>query len=227
MNYPYNRIARPGKYPRIEVGSDSMRVGKTTAVRVIAQGLREAGYPVYESYEDWQNNPFLKGSYVDPANNFLDSQKWFVQRKWEQVREGAENSVYLQDVHPEMDYCYAATNYQLGRMSKEHFREYHAFYNSLAWTEAPAPDLLVYLTIGDEGLVKRAMMSRRKFETVDNEYFLTMKRINREWLAGLKGRYHIKIIEADRLDFANNEKDKKRLIQEIRMELSKLDPGWR
>lgn len=195
-----------------------MRVGKTTAVKVIAEGLRKKGYTVTESYEDWQHNPFLKKSYSDPAKNFLESQKWFIQRKWEQVRDGGAG-VFIQDVAPEMDYNYALTNYKLGRMSEEHFLAYDKFYRSLDWRLTPAPDLLVYLEVSDEALIRRAMESRREFESVEPDYFLMMKKVNREWLEGATDEYKILEIDTDKLDFANGEKGKLELVTLVMMSL--------
>lgn len=205
---------------RIEIMADSMRVGKTTAVKVIAEGLRRNGHMVTESYEDWQNNPYLKNSYADPERNFLESQKWFIKRKWEQVKAGGEG-VFIQDVSPEMDYCYAETNRRLGRMSEEHFVEYQEYFYSLDWQVVPTPTILIYLKVSDEGLIQRAMDSRREFEAVEPEYFLMMKRVNREWLAGARERseYRVLEVETDQLDYANDPRAKKELCSLIPSDL--------
>ncbi len=227
-NFPYLRQRVKSKNIRIEVMADSMRVGKTTAVKVTAEGLRKMGKTVIESYEDWQNNPYLKKSYKNPATNFLESQKWFIRRKWGQIKDGAilrQGSglvdVFIQDVSPEMDYCYAETNRRLGRMSDEHFALYDRYFRSLDWSQAPVPDLLVYLSISDDELIRRAMDSVRKFEKVEPEYFLMMKRVNREWLVGLKyesrsmnyGR--ILKVDTDKLDFAHDEEAKASLVEQV------------
>lgn len=199
---------------RIEVAADSMRVGKTTAVKVIAEGLRASGRVVTESYEDWQHNPYLKKSYEDPEGNFLESQKWFIKRKWEQIVEGVKNKdVFIQDVSPESDFCYGATNLQLGRMSREHFAEYLKYYEHLDWNLAPKPDLLVYLTVSDEELIKRVEASRREFETVEMEYFLMMKKVNREWLASVNGKRNILVVDTDKFDFSSDEEAKSKLTE--------------
>jgi len=198
------RTGKP-KGVRIEVMADSLRVGKTTAVKVIGEGLRKRGEKVRESYEDWQHNPYLKESYSDPARSFLESQKWFAKRKWEQVREEGKGNIIIQDVTPEMDYNYALTNMKLGRMSKQNFREYERFFYALNWEQVPAPSLVVYLTVSDEGLIYRAKQSRREFETVDGHYFLTMKRVNRRWLRMAKARMNVLVIDTDNLDFANQD----------------------
>lgn len=194
-----------------------MRVGKTTAVRVIGEGMRKRGYEITESYEDWEHNPYLKKSYSDLAKNFLESQKWFIKRKFEQLREGGVGDVFIQDVAPETDYCYAATNLRLGRMSEAHFAEYDKFYRELDWEAAPAPDLFIYLSVSDEALIRRAEASKREFETVEAEYFLMMKRVNREWLKGAKKNKEYKIleVETDKLDFAHDEKAKQRLVEMV------------
>ncbi len=214
-DFPYLRVRRPGSNLRIEIAADSMRVGKTTAVKVLAAGLRKRGHDITESYEDWVHNPYLKGSYSDPAKNFLESQKWFVHRKWEQIRDGGGNGIFIQDVAPEMDYCYAETNRRLLRMSEEHFSEYRAYFYSLDWDVAPAPDLLVYLTASDDVLLARAMSTRREFETVDEAYFLTMKRVNREWVEGARERYRVLMVDTDALDYAHNQMAKNKLVGKI------------
>lgn len=216
VEFPYtrSRSERNGCI-RIEVMADSMRVGKTTAVEVIAQGLRDIGHVVTESYEDWQNNPYLAASYSDPEQSFLASQQWFIRRKWEQVRDGVPEGVYIQDVSPEMDFCYAATNARLGRMSPQNFAEYVRYYHSLDWMSAPAPDVLVYLQASDDVLIERAMASRRTFESVKTEYFLTMKAVNREWLAGVTPDYRTLVVNTDSLNFATQSQAKEILIQRV------------
>lgn len=224
IEIPVRKGATTNGSVRIEVMADSMRVGKTTAVKVIAEGLRKLGHTVSESYEDWQHNPYLKDSYTDPQANFLESQIWFVRRKHQQIVDGVgtplrstsfggARQVFIQDVPPEMDYCYAETNRRLGRMSEENFAKYDEYYRSLDWSVAPAPDLLVYLQASDEVLLQRAIDSKREFETVEPEYFLMMKRVNREWVANSQMR--IIKIDTDKLDFAHEKRAKSELVARV------------
>lgn len=206
---------------RIHIGADSMRVGKTTAVQVIAAGFRDKGRAVIESYEDWQNNPFLKKSYADPAKNFLDSQKWFIKRKYEQISQELSDQVLIQDVPPEMDYCYAKTNLKLGRMSSEHFAKYDDFYQSFDWDKVNRPDLTIYLQVSDEVLIQRALDSLREFENIEPEYLLMMKKMNREWLEELGGQRKILVIDTDDFDFANDDGAKKKLVMLVTQSLLK------
>jgi len=220
-DYCLRTTKRKGNLIRIEVVADSMRVGKTTAVAVIAGGLRKQKLGVFESYEDWQHNPYLKKSYEDPEKNFLESQKWFARRKYEQIVNSTQSKLFIQDVAPEMDYNYALTNMKLGRMSREHFDEYHNYYQNLDWSLAPKPDLIVYLTVSDKGLIERANKSRREFETVEPEYFLAMKKVNREWLKRItnlkfsNSQMKILKINTDKLDFANDAEAMKELVERV------------
>lgn len=209
---------------RIYVMADSLRVGKTTAVKVIAEGLRNHGYAVTESYEDWQHNPYLAQSYADPMKNLVESQKWFARRKWEQIKMGGKG-IFIQDVAPEMDYNYAETNRRLGRISEELFAEYDRYYRDLDWESLPRPDLIVYLQISNTGLVQRAIDSAREFETVEPEYFLMMKRVNREWLQNAISNHkfsnsQIVFVDTDKLDFAHEEKDKVELTNIILFQIN-------
>ncbi len=218
---PLDRKAR--KFPRIEIGADSMRVGKTTAVSVISEGLKKLNLPVTVSLEDWQHNPYLTKSYRDPSKGLLQSQKWFVKRKHDQILAGDQRKIMIQDVHPEMDFAYAFTNALMDRLSVKQFNNYLKFYQSLKWPKVAAPDLLIYLTASDEVLISRARKSARKFEKVQSKYFLLMKAVNRVWVLGAD---YIKVlmIDTDRFDFSKNGQVKKALIERVVKVLRKQ--GW-
>ena len=230
LRLPYLR--RPLKYddkrwPRIEVGADTMRVGKTTAVQVLGRELKRHGLPVTVSLEDWRHNPHLKLSYTDSSLALLNSQKWFIKRKFEQVKRGDRRSVWIQDVHPEMDFCYALTNFIMGRMSLTHFKDYVNYFYSFDWSRLPAADTLLYLTASDAVVLSRAKANLRPFETVDKDYFLVMKRVNQAWLAGTKYLLDVVVvpINTDHFNFAKNTGPKEKLTKGVLKKLSAL--GWR
>ncbi|MFC1653956.1 AAA family ATPase [Patescibacteria group bacterium] len=216
--------AKTGRWPRIEIGGESMRVGKSTAKREIARYLSDKGWPVEYHDEDWRNNPHLIASYGDESEKILESQKWFAKRKHEQVSENPKSKVWIQCVNPEMDYSYALTNALLGRMSIRQFEEYRDFYKSLQWEKLQKPDLLVYLGASDDVLVSRAEQSVRDFETVDANYFLVMRSINRRWLSEASDRTKILVVNTDKLDFATDGKAKQQLGEMV--EASLKEEGW-
>lgn len=230
IKLPYLR--RPLKYdenriPRIEVGADTLRVGKSTAVKVIGQELKKSGLEVKTNFEDWKNNPHLKKSYQDSSLALLNSQKWFIKRKYQQLNKRVKRKIWIQDVHPEMDFCYALTNAILGKMRLRHFQEYVEYFYSFDWGQIPAADVLLYLTAGDKVVKERAKKSLREFETVDMDYFLVMKRVNQAWLAGTKYVLDVVVmpINTDNFDFSKKKKYKKALTDKVKDRLSDL--GWK
>jgi deoxyadenosine/deoxycytidine kinase len=200
------------RFPRIEVAADSMRVGKTTAVKVIETGLKRQGLPVVASYEDWPHNPYLKASYNNPAVAFLKSQKWFAKRKYEQLSQAPTDAIFIQDLAPEGDYAYDVANLKQGRMNPADFNNYDQFYRSLNWTKVAPPDLLIYLTVSDRVLLDRAKKSARNFEKVDEDYFLTLKQVNREWVDQAKKRWKVLEIDTDNFNFASNQNCQEKII---------------
>jgi len=187
VEFPDQRKAQKEKgrkWPRIEVGGDTMRVGKTTAAVVLNEQFKRRGLSVNLSDEDWQSNPYLFESYRDSSKTIFESQKWFAQRKYEQL--GRENnSIMIQCVHPEMDFCYALTNAIMGKMNQRHFKAYMRVYLSLGWDKIAAPDLLV------------------------------MKFLNQTWLSGAKKRMEVLVIDTDNFNFALNQKSRKELSDQV------------
>ncbi|MBU2051876.1 deoxynucleoside kinase [Patescibacteria group bacterium] len=230
LKLPYLR--RPlkfseSRFPRIEVGADTMRVGKTTAVKVLGQELKSRGLPVKVSFEDWRHNPHLTKSYKDSSLAILNSQKWFAKRKYEQLRLGAKKAIWIQDVHPEMDFCYALTNLILGRMTLKHFKDYAEYFYSFDWAHLPAADALLYLTASDEVVIARAKKNLRPFETIENDYFIVMKRVNQAWLAGTKYLLDVVVmpVNTDNFNFATSKGAKQKLAKKVLKKLAEL--GWR
>jgi deoxyadenosine/deoxycytidine kinase len=229
---PYWREMRklePGMRPRIEVAADAMRVGKTTAVQVLEQGLHGLGLPVKAWYEDWQNNPFLELSYSDPGKYLFDSQVWFLMTKHSQLRERNGNmhgfTVQIQDLPPEGDWAYVKTNSDLGRMSADNYCLYCNLFKALPWDKIPAPDLLIHLTASEKTLLNRAKWSARNFEKAEQDYLLTMQRVNREWVAGAGVHgWRVLTVDTDRLNFAENGDHKAELVQVVLDNLQSL--GW-
>jgi deoxyadenosine/deoxycytidine kinase len=211
-------------FPIIEVGADGMRVGKTTAVKVLVNGFKKKYNHVLGSFEDFIHNPYLKESYSDPKNAILHSQQWFATRKYQQLKQAPKNKIFIQDVQPEMDFCYAASNTLMGRMSLHQFEKYVKHYHALNWQKISQPDLLVYLKVTDKTLINRVRKSLREFETVDEKYFLIMKYVNRAWFKNAKQHMNILEIDTDNLDFSSNHKHQQEFVSLVEKKLLKLFP---
>ena len=216
INFPYIRqssVLGNAGVVRIEIGGDGMRIGKTTALNVIADGLRGIKLKIVKSTEDWKSNPYLGDGYSGDKDALLKSQKWFAFRKWEQLSEEHKDCVVLQDVYPEMDWVYARNGLELSLLNERQFDEYDRYYRELDWGSVGVPDLLVYLQARDDVLIDRARMVAREFEKDLNEdYYLNMKKLNREWRDGVGERMNILDVNTDDFDFANGDDEKEEFV---------------
>lgn len=235
--YPRALTSRERGALRIEVGGDSIRIGKTAAVQIIAEGLGEEGHKVQITLEDLENNPYLTDSYDDTSKTFMLSQEWFAARKYDQVLEqvtrkrkyiknwdsGDPVHIDIQDVHPEMDWTYSATRLLEGDVTKEQYLTYINVQLDRNWKEISFPDLLVYLRLPRSDVMLRQIKKNlREFETFVPEYFLTMRRLNQRWLAGAQQMYGDNILIVDNLgdfDFANDSRSQAKLVEMVKENL--------
>jgi deoxyadenosine/deoxycytidine kinase len=100
-------------------------------------------------------------------------------------------------------------------LSEADFKEYQTYYFTMTWEKVPAPDLLVYLMADDKVLLERAKASARKFEAVDGEYFLALKKVNRSWLKKVKSIWQVLEIDTNKVNFAGKGEGQTRLIEEV------------
>lgn len=216
---------RKSAWPRIEIGADTMRVGKTTAVTVLAAQLQEMGFPTVVGQEEWQLNPYLTQAYnsadsKDLSSFLYRSEAWFACHKFRQLCQTTNQAIHIQDVPPEMDYTYALTNLVVGRMQSQDFDRLANRFAKLSWTKLPLPDLFIYLTATDQAIVNRANAARRAFETFTDEYLLTMKQLNQLWLAQIQKQAQVLVIDTTNFDFANHSPSQSHLAHQVLQHLS-------
>lgn len=219
---------QPGRMPAIEICGVGMRVGKTTLLEALSEGLASKGLPVEKSYEEYKLNPHLELSYdpLDPvakSKAILNNQKWFVGHKREQLSRPNGQVIHIQEVSPEMDWSYATASYLLDRLSQEDYQEYLGFYRELNWHEVPAPDLYVYVAASEDVYLNRVRASLRQFEEqveFDADYYLTLRGVNQHWLqqAKLKKR-NVLVVDSDNLNFAMPGEERDRVVELVLKEI--------
>lgn len=215
-----------GKYPRIEIGGVSMRVGKTTVAEILRDLFIELGVPVHFSPEDWMSNPHLQDSYQDKAGRsqaLAKSQTWFIERKFQQLSEIVD-AVFIQDVSPWMDLGYVVTNAVLEQMFKGDLDQYLVFFQGLAWRQVLAPNLIIFLDASDDILLQRAENSRRSFETFNESYILTMAAVNKMLIGLVPDQDSILYVDTDRNNFVSDVEAQNWLFSLVIKELSRQ--GW-
>ncbi len=182
--------------------------GKTSLTFKLAKLLK--GRAVLEKFEE---NPFLSKFYDDIEHYAFQTQMFFLLSRYKQQQELAQidlfEQVIVSDYMFEKDKIFAYLNLQ-----DDELRLYETLVGLLE-RSLPKPDIVVYLQCNIEHLMANIKKRGRKFE----------RSISTEYIQGLNEAYNyfffryksspLLIVNADQLDFVNNEKDFESLAAEI------------
>lgn len=151
--------------PRIAIGSLPQRstliavagpigVGKSTLCAWLA---RELGLPLFSENPD--DNPYIRRCYLDPDRWALQSQMWFLHRKYEllnSISDEKMGSVIDRTLHE--DYMFARM-----LLRDEDLALYEQWYG-LVFLLAPRPDVVISLEASVEELLRRIHRRGRDYE---------------------------------------------------------------
>jgi deoxyadenosine/deoxycytidine kinase len=182
--------------------------GKTSLAVKLAKLLNAK--TVLERFEE---NPFLEKFYDDIQQYAFQTQIFFLLSRYKQQQELAQIDLFEQtivsDYMFEKDKIFAYLNLQ-----DDELRLYETLIGLLEKTVAK-PDIIVYLQCNVDNLMTNIKKRGRKFE----------RNISREYIQSLNDAYNyfffryklspLLIVNADQIDFVNNEKDFDRLAGEI------------
>ncbi len=182
--------------------------GKTSLAVKLAKLLNAK--TVLERFEE---NPFLEKFYDDIQQYAFQTQMFFLLSRYKQQQELAQIDLFEQtivsDYMFEKDKIFAYLNLQ-----DDELRLYETLVGLLERTVAK-PDIIVYLQCNVDNLMTNIKKRGRKFE----------RNISREYIQSLNEAYNyfffryklspLLIVNADQIDFVNNEKDFDRLAGEI------------
>ncbi len=182
--------------------------GKTSLTLKLAEVLKARA--VLEQFEE---NPFLETFYDDIQRYAFQTQIFFLLSRFKQQQQLAQMDIFEQvivsDYLFEKDKIFAYLNLQ-----DDELRLYESLV-SLLEKSIPKPDLVVYLQCSVDHLMENIKRRGRKFE----------RSISREYIQSLNEAYNyfffryksspLLIVNADQIDFVNDESDFNRLAAEI------------
>ncbi len=163
--------------------------------------------------EEIDDNPFLEQFYQRPREAALSTQLFFLMQRTKQIQSLRQTSIFNQskiaDYLIEKDKLFAQvtlnpTEYDLYLQVYEHMM-----------TEAPKPDLVVYLQAPVATLLERIKKRGRNFERfIETNYLEQLNEAYAEFF------YHYQdapllIVNASEIDFINNERDYEQLKTQI------------
>jgi len=213
-----------------------MAKGKSTKKHVVVAGNIGAGkssltdtlssYFGWEAfYEQADDNPYLADFYEDMKRWSFNLQIFFLSNRFNQQREIEKRKgsvVQDRSIYEDAE-IFAANLHHMGLMSSRDYNNYTELFATMTAYLKP-PDLLIYLKANVPTLVNHIQRRGRDYETS----------IRIEYLEQLKGRYEKWIedydigpkiiIDANDLDFVNNDVDRQSVISQIESRLFGLFP---
>ena len=188
--------------------------GKTTLTTLLA---RHYGWtPKFESVT---YNPYLADYYADIKRWSFALEMYFLQQRLHDVLEISQSKdVIIQDrTLFEGVHIFVANNYAQGNLTERDYNTYMDTYNVMMEV-VKQPDLLIYLKSSIEHLVAQIQKRGRDYEqSISIEYLSGLNERYEKWISEYKGR--LITIDADNLDFLNNEEDFAQITDKIDAEL--------
>ncbi len=202
------------KVPDYIVVEGPIGVGKTSLAKKLADS-----YGVELLLEAPMENPFLASFYENPHLSALPTQLHFLFQRIKKIENLRQADMFrpiqIADFLIEKDMLFAEQT-----LTEEEFELYKQVYEKSA-TEAPVPDLVIYLQAPPEILIKRVLKRGNNYEKKINESYL--RRISDAYVNFF---YHydqspLLIINTENFDLVSNENNYKLLLEHI----SSLPPG--
>ncbi len=163
--------------------------------------------------ENVGDNPFLTKFYKNPREVSLQTQLYFLLTRTRQVQGFKQQDIFsktrVSDFMLQKDRLFAQVT-----LNNEEYDLYDQLYSYMT-VDIPTPDLLIYLQAPINILMKRIKKRGRDFEKYINTQYL--ERLNSMYLKFFNN-YNaspLLIVNAEDIDFVNNESDYKNLLEKI------------
>ena len=192
--------------------------GKTSLTRILAQHYKWE--PLFEEVID---NPYLDDFYDHMERWSFNLQIYFLNSRFRQLLEISHlNKHVIQDRTIYEDaHIFAPNLHSMGLLNHRDFENYKSLFELMEST-IKAPDLLIYLRNGIPNLVDKIHKRGREYEnTISIEYLSRLNERYEAWISTYdKGK--ILIIDADALDFVENQEDRSVVLEKVEAEINGL-----
>jgi deoxyadenosine/deoxycytidine kinase len=190
--------------------------GKSSLTKLIADEFKWKPY-----YERVNDNPYLKDFYSDMKRWSFNLQVFFLSHRFKTHKEILKKkSSVIQDrsIYEDVE-IFAKNLHLMGKMNKRDYDNYRKLFKEMISFLQP-PDLLIYLRSSLPKLVRQIKLRGREFEkNLDENYLSRLNESYEDWINEYKSGECL-IIESDKMDFVNREKDFNKIIKLIKSNLS-------
>lgn len=201
--------------------------GKSNLTRILSEHLGTKAF-----YEPVEENPILPLYYSDMKRYAFLLQIYFLNKRFRMIKKAMQDDNNVLDRSIYEDALFFHMNAEKGNATPEETAVYDDLLDNMM-EELPyashkkAPDLLVYIDVSLDTMLKRIRQRGRSYEQIETDpslkdYYADLVKHYKVWYED----YHIspKIrIDGDQYDFVLNKQDRKTVLTMIDKELLKLN----
>ena len=204
------------KYNNMHIAiAGNIGVGKTTLCKMLSKHYKWS--PLFEAVD---NNPYLDNFYEDMQRWSFNLQVFFLNSRFRQVQDilKSKKTIIQDRTIYEDAYIFAPNLHAMGLMNLRDYENYKNLFE-LMESSVKGPDLLIYLRSSIPNLVNKIHKRGRVYEnSISINYLSRLNERYEAWITKYdKGK--LLIIDVDDLDFVENKKDLKTIIELIDKEL--------
>lgn len=205
--------------------SGTIGAGKSTLTKMLAEHLGTQAF--YETVDD---NTILKMFYADPQKYGFLLQVYFMNKRLGYIQQAQSNALDILDRSIFEDALLFKLNADLGRATDTEVEIHQALLENmmenLPGVASKDPDLLIYIRVSFETMLKRIELRGRDFEQVAQDpslydYYQTLTSRYDAWFEAYD-RSPKMVIDGDRLDFVTEELARTEALAAIDNKLTQL-----
>ena len=192
--------------------------GKTTLTTKLAKHYKWSPH-----FEDVENNPYLNDFYKEMQRWSFNLQVFFLNSRFRQIIDIKKSDKdFIQDRTIYEDaFIFAPNLHSMGLMSSRDFDNYKELF-SLIDSLVDGPDLLIYLRASVPTLVEQIQKRGRDYEnSIRLDYLTQLNDRYEAWIESYDSG-KLLIIDADNINFSENEEDLGSIIEKIDAEINGL-----
>ena len=202
-------------------------LGKTSVSELLA---KELGTKVF--YESVEGNPILPLFYTASDEEIASKrypfllQLYFLQTRFQAIKQAYKEDNNVLDRSIYEDWYFAKVNHDLGRISELEFQIYEGLLDEMmqeidGLPYKKKPDLMIYLRASFETVMYRIGLRGRDFEQDESlvEYYRTLWQGYDEWITNHYTASEVLVIDMDKIDVVNNQKDAELVVQQVKEHL--------
>jgi deoxyguanosine kinase len=199
-------MAKLFEQPRFIALEGPIRVGKSSLAKILAEGLHA------RRIVEPENNPFLDRFYAGETALSFQTQMWFLQERYEQLksinREDVDTPV-VADYIFEKDKLFAYIN-----LSDAELALYNSYYQHFR-EQVPSPDLVIYLQATPEVLKQRLKRKGVPGERAVSDDYLEQVIAAYEHFFFHYTASDLLVVNTSDIDFVNNNRDLQMLLKRL------------